>query len=332
MANQKPKKSGKKDSSQPEPKKDLKETKETKEIKEVKEVKEPKEKAVKEETTSKNETVVTSVSEKPLKGFFARKFDANENILTIFKTPKIWGALAGEMIGTMLVVMLLLTIGVQPLYLIFALVGVYVVIVGLSGANLNPLVTAGMMASRRMSAIRGVLYMLAQLLGAWIGLIIVNAFRLGSGSVNDLPIMTEITGETFWSVAFIELLGAIVIAFSFARSLKFARRSPLTFALTVTGGMTLAIIFGIVISQSYFGVQNNFVFNPVAALMYQILPTAADNIGELAQLAGLAIAAYVIVPMIGGIVGFYLSDFMSRLAGNGYGTKEDQVTDCVCTK
>jgi len=329
MANQKPKKSGKKDSSQPEPKKDLKETKE---VKETKEEKEPKEKAVKEEVANKNKVVVTSANEKPLKGFFARKFDANENILTIFKSPKIWGALAGEMIGTMLVVMLLLTIGVQPLYTVFALVGVYVVIVGLSGANLNPLVTAGMMASRRMSAIRGVLYMLAQLLGAWIGLIIVNAFRLGSGSANDLPIMAEITGETFWSVAFIELLGAVVIAFSFARSLKFARRSPLTFALVVTGSMTLAVIFGIVISQSYFGMENNFIFNPVAALMYQILPTAADNIGELAQLAGLAIAAYVIVPMIGGIIGFYLSDFMTKLSGNGYEIKEDQVTDDVCVK
>lgn len=317
MANQKPKKSGKKDNAQPEPKKDLKETKAVKETKEEKTVK---------ETTVSKETVATKTNEKVFKGFFARKFDENENILTIFKTPKIWGALAGEAIGTMLIVMMLLTLGIQPLYLIFALVGVYVAIVGLSGANLNPLVTAGMMASRRMSAIRGVLYMLAQLLGAWIGLIIVNAFRLGSGTTSTLPMMTEITGETFWSVALIELLGAIVIAFCFARALKFSRKSPLTFAFTVTSGITLAVIFGIVISQSYFGVQDNFIFNPVAALMYQILPTAADNFGELVQVAGLAAAAYVVVPIIGGIVGFYLSDFITRLSGNGYKVKED----CIC--
>ncbi len=323
MANQKPKKPGKKDNSQPEPKKDLKETKQVKETKEVKE-----EKTVKEtkETVAEKKTVKVEGKQKLFKGFFARKFDENENILTIFKTPKIWGALAGEMIGTMLIVMLLLTLGVQPLYLIFALVGVYVVIVGLSGANLNPLVTAGMMASRRMSAIRGILYMLAQLLGAWIGLIIINAFRLGSGTTTTLPMMTEITGETFWATALIELLGAIVIAFCFARALKFSRKSPLTFALTVTSGITLAVIFGIVISQSYFGVQNNFIFNPVAALMYQILPTAADNFGELVQIAGLAAAAYIVVPIIGGILGFYLSDFVTRLAGNSSDTKDD----CVC--
>lgn len=69
--------------------------------------------------------------------------------------------------------------------------------------------------------------------------------------------------------------------------------------------------------------------NPVAALMYQILPTAADNFGELAQLAGLAVAAYVIFPVIGGIVGFYLSDVMTRLAGEGY-FSYDCDTDCGC--
>lgn len=323
MANQKPKKSGKKDNPQPEAKKEVKETKEVKAVKE--------EKTVKDSSVKKEAVVETKC--KTFKGFFTRKFDANENILTIFKTPKIWGALAGEMIGTMLIVMLLLTLGVQPLYMIFALVGIYVVIVGISGANLNPLVTAGMMATRRMSAIRGVLYMLAQLLGAWIGLIIINAFRLGSGTTQELLMMNEVTGETFWSIAMIELLGAIVIAFCFARSLKYARKSPLTFAFTVTSGITLAIIFGIVISQSYFAVQGNtFVFNPVVALMYQILPTAAENFGELVQLAGLAAAAYIVFPIIGGIVGFYLSDFVTRLAGNGYETKEDQICEGVCGK
>lgn len=312
MANQKPKKSGKKNPSQPEPKKDLKETKEVKEVK-----------TVKEETTAPAAKV--TATENPLKGFFARKYDTNENILTIFKTPKIWGALLGEVIGTMLFVMLMLTLGVQPLYIIFGALCIYVVIFGISGANLNPIVTAGMMATRRMSAIRGVLYMLAQLLGAWIGLLIINAFRLGSGTASELPMMTEVTGETFWAVALVELLGAIVIAFCFARALKYGRRSPLTFGLVVTSGITLAVIFGIVIAQSFFSMQSSFIFNPVAALMYQILPTAADNFGELAQLAGLAVAAYVIFPVIGGIVGFYLSDFTTRLAGDGYKCDCDQI-------
>lgn len=323
MANQKPKKSGKKNQSQPEPKKDLKDSKE-KEIKTVKDTKEVK------ETTEAKPAAVASACTNPMKGFFARKYDANENILTIFKTPKIWGALLGEVIGTLLLVMLLLVLGTNPMYFWIAILAIYIVIVGISGANLNPLVTAGMMATRRMSAIRGILYMLAQLLGAWLGLILINAFRLGSGSTAELPIMSEVTGETFWAVALVELLGAIIIAFCFARSLKFSKKSPLAFAFTVASAFTLAIIFGMVISQNYFGMQYSFIYNPVAALMYQILPTAADNFGELAQLAGLAAAAYIIVPMIGGIVGFYFSDVTTRLAGEGYSCKEG--TDCLTCK
>lgn len=275
-------------------------------------------------TVKEDKTVaVNTQSDKPMKSFFARKGDVNENILTIFKTPKIWGALLGEVIGTMFVAMFMLTLGIQPLYIIFGLTCVYVAIVGISGAHFNPLITAGMMATRRMSAIRGVLYMLAQLLGAWIGALIINAFRLGGGGAVEAIVMAEISGESFWSVAFVELLGAFIIAFCFARALKYARRQPLAFGLTVASGITLAVIFGLIISQSYFGLNNSFAFNPVVSLMYQILPTSAEGFGELAQLASLALAAYVIVPIVGGIIGFFVADIAGRLSAGGYTTTDD---------
>lgn len=264
--------------------------------------------------TASKETSSTS-----MKGFFARKCDKDENVLTIFKTPKIWGALLGELIGTMLIVMFLLTLGFNnPIFLVVVFIGIYAVIVGISGANLNPLVTVGMMATRRMSAIRGVLYILAQVLGAWLGLIIINAFRLGSGTSYELPMMEEITGDSFWAIALVELLGAVVIAFCFARSLRYARRNPLVFSVAVTSAITLAIVLGSIISSYFAFSGNTFMFNPAAALMYQVLPTTADGFGELASLAGLAIAAYVLIPMVGGVVGFYLSDIATRLSDGGY--------------
>lgn len=286
--------------------------------------KKPAAKTVSTTTAKEDQTVAVSTKNESMRGFFARKGDVNENILTIFKTPKIWGALLGEVIGTAFVAMFMLTLGIQPLYIIFGLTCVYVAIVGISGAHFNPLITAGMMATRRMSAIRGVLYMLAQLLGAWIGALVINAFRLGGGGAVEAITMAEISGESFWAVAFVELLGAFIIAFCFARALRYARRQPLTFGLTVASGITLAVIFGLIISQSYFGLSNSFTFNPVISLMYQILPTSAEGFGELAQLAGLALAAYVIIPMIGGIIGFFMSDIASRLSDGGYTTTDDQ--------
>lgn len=297
MANPKPKKTAKKSSTKPEVKKETREAIVTPEVSKA------------------------ATCECP--GFFARKCDKDENVLTIFKTKKIWGALLGELVGTMLMVMLLLTLtvvtgGLNPLYLVLMAVGIYVAVVKLSGAHLNPLVTVGAMVTRRVSAIRGVLYMLAQVLGAWLGLIILNSFRLGGASTLELPMMDTVDGETFWAVALTELLGAIVIAYFYARGLKYARKNVLAFAFTVTTGIALAALFGILITQGFFGLTNGFVFNPAAALMYQILPTTAEGFGELAGMAGMAVAAYVIVPMIGGALGFCLSDLSARLAGAGY--------------
>lgn len=257
---------------------------------------------------------INNNNKKIFAGFFARKGDPDETITTIFKSHKIWGALIGELVGTMLLMMILLTLGVQPLYMIFATIGITIAVVGLSGANLNPLITAGMMATRRISAIRGVLYILAQIVGAWLGMIIINSFRLGSGAEMDLPQMDAVTGDHFWAVTFIELLGAVVIGFVFARALKFRKKSPVTFALVVTSGVTMAIIFGIVVAQSYFQMSNAFIYNPAAALMYQVLPSTADSFGQLMGDVCLALTAYAIVPCVGGIAGFFLSDASARLA------------------
>lgn len=277
----------------------------------------------KEEKTEVEEAKVVSIKAKDNKkwneGFFERKFDATENILTIFKTPRIYGALLGELIGTMLLSILFLTLGVQPLYIVFGTLGITISVFALSGANLNPLITVGMMASRRMSAIRGVLYILAQVLGAWFGLLVVNAFRLASGTATELPQMAAITGETFWAVTLIEMVGAIILAFFFARALHY-KKNVLTFALTVASGLTFIIIFGIVVSQ-FFEMTSSYIFNPAVALMYQILPTTADSFGQLMGDVALALTAYVIFPMIGGAIGFFIADLSSRLAG---------VEECCC--
>ena len=233
--------------------------------------------APKKVTTAKAEKVgavkTKIVSEKattgktnPVKEFFARKGDPNENILTIFKDTKIIGAIIGEIIGTGLVTAVALTLGLfNPLYLIFAYIGITAGVFALSGAHLNPLVTAGMMASRRVSAIRGVLYIIAQLIGAWLGFLIVSAFYhagIDSGNISAeatlLPTLTAADGlaanvegfSFFWPITMIEFIGAIIIAFFFARALSY-KRSVFTFSATVAGGLALAIVVGYVVSAAF---------------------------------------------------------------------------------
>ena len=50
----------------------------------------------------KTKTVEKKTNKTCLAGFFAKKYEAKESILTIFKSHKFYGALLGEVIGTML--------------------------------------------------------------------------------------------------------------------------------------------------------------------------------------------------------------------------------------
>ncbi|MCL1840098.1 aquaporin [Candidatus Saccharibacteria bacterium] len=270
--------------------------------------------------TTRVETITSKAKPSPVKEFFARKYDASENILTIFKSPKIIGAILGEVIGTMLLTMVLLTLGIfNPLYLIFGVMVITIAVFALSGANLNPTITVGLMASRRMSPIRGTLYIIAQLLGAWFGLLVVNGFKLAGGELaQELPVLNTPLwgeGEMFWAITMIELLGAIVIGFCFARALVY-KRSVFTFGAVVSGGVFLAVLLAVVLTGNYLAVQDTaFVLNPAVAIMYQALPSEAASFGELLGHIGIALSTYVIFPVLGGAIGFYISDLAAKLSG-----------------
>ena len=111
----------------------------------------------------------------------------------------------------------------------------------------------------------------------------------------------------------VELVGAIIIGFFFARALTF-KRSVFTFAAVVAGGMALAVVVGYVASAAFLSLNNNFIFNPAVALMMQIFPQAGENFGEILGGICQALSAYAIIPMIGGVIGFYLSDFTKKLS------------------
>ena len=295
----------------------------TEEVEEVEEVAEVKETESTEKTDKAADKKVTKITakddEKIFKGFFAKKYEGKESILTIFKNPRFYGSIVGEILGSMFVVLLLFAISMMGIHNIaiygFALIAVLIAVYAFSGANLNPLVTVGMMATRRMSVIRGIIYIIAQIVGAWLGWMVFNAFYLSGGdTAYAMTQMAEVAEGKFWVVTLIELLGAVIIGFFFARALAY-KRSVFTFAAVVTGGMVLAILVGYIISAAFLGLSNNFIFNPAAALMFQIFPTAGESFGEVLGGICSALATYAVFPMLGGVIGFYLSDFASKLSG-----------------
>lgn len=249
-----------------------------------------------------------------IKSFFAKKYEGNESILTIFKKKSTYGALIGELIGTMLITIIFLAMLQlnEPLWMLFSILAVILAVYKLSGSNLNPAITIGMMATRRMSVIRGVLYIVAQILGAWIGMLIMAKFCASGDLGTELPKMAEIADEQFWMVTMIEFFGASIIGFCFARALQY-KRSSFTFSIVAAGGIMLAIIIALIISVLYAGLSSNFVLNPAVAFMYKILPTAGTEFSEVLGAIAVALTAYVIFPALGCTVGFYLSDIASFL-------------------
>ena len=304
-----------------------------------KEAKKAEKKAEKAKTDEKKETakvITVAAKANPVKEFFARKFDASENILTIFKSGKIFGALIGELLGTAAISAIVLTLGLNPIYVVFAYLGITLAVFKLSGANLNPVITAGMLATRRMSAIRGVLYLIAQVLGAWIAYLVVNAFLqagIATGNVQSttaLPALAtadSITVATegasyFWAITMIEFIGAIIFAFIFARALAY-KRSSFTFAATVAAGMFTAILFALTISMNYLGISQEYtyVLNPATAVVYGLFPSSAEGFDALMQALMPMLVSYVIFPVLGGIVGFYASDIAGKLSGENLSEK-----------
>jgi glycerol uptake facilitator-like aquaporin len=284
-----------------------------------------------------------------LRGFFARKYEERESILTIFKSPKIYGALIGELVGVLLLTLFLLSFGVlEPLgvnlsfqlnmQILFVVIGVTIAVAAISGAHLNPIITAGMMATRRVSVIRGVLYIVAQIVGAWLGLLILSGFKAGGGDAVgtagvNLPTITAVTAETnFWLLAVLGLISAIVLGFFFARALRY-RKSVFTFAATVGTGVLVALLIVFAIQTSFFDYPTNYALannpftlnNPALSLMYQgFIPTTGADFGAVAGQLGLNLAAFIGIPAVGSVVGFYLSDISGRLASGG--------CDCDCGK
>ena len=269
------------------------------------------------ETATTSASAIASKGGNPFKGFFAKKCDKDENILTIFKSPRIWGALAGELVGTMLLTILMITLGVyQPLYILIGVIAITMADYAFSGAHLNPAVTVGMMATRRVSAIRGVLYIVAQIVGAWLGLIIMSGFRTMGEDAAELPAITALTDATLWKNIFIEFLGAAIIGFFFCRAQSYRTpKGAFTYAAVVAGGLTLAVLFAVVISSNYVGLNSNFILNPAIAIMEQIFPSVSDGFGELMGSVAQSSLVYNLVPMIGAVGGFFLADASKKLSG-----------------
>jgi aquaporin Z len=216
-------------------------------------------------------------------------------------------ASVAEFIGTFLLATVVLAASGQPLFVLFAVVAIVLVVGSVSGAHLNPALTIGALATRRISVSRAGAYVVAQFLGALMALVAMNAFVSAAPEVTQqaqafgqaapsLFTAPAIAEGKEWVVLAAELLGSVVLAFAVAAGVRLSKPGDLRHAFAYGASLYVAILVAGT-AANYVGssaILNPAVAGSLQALKFELWP----------------LLVYVVTPLVGGVLGFALSDFV----------------------
>lgn len=123
-------------------------------------------------------------------------------------------ALLAELVGTFVLATVAITIG-QPLYVGFAMLILVFAIGAVSGAHVNPAVTFGLWAARKIEGIKVPFYWIMQFAGAVIALLVTQWFKGGTHSISFASF-----GNLDAKVFVAELVGTAVFTFAVAAAVQ----------------------------------------------------------------------------------------------------------------
>lgn len=237
----------------------------------------------------------------------AKKQTLGQHIENSLQSPRLWRSLAAEFIGTFMLASVVIAGQGQPIFVLFALVGIVLLIGGISGAHVNPAITVGAWATRRIGWLRAVGYIFAQFFGAAAAFFALNAFLSGAPALSaeaaaygqQAPALfkaiaiSTIEGRE-WFIFFAEVLGTAILAFAVANATRI--KDLLTGAFSVGLGIFIALMVTVTIGGF---IAASSIINPAIALALQAYdPTLW------------AYAIYALAPVIGGVLGFFIFDLV----------------------
>ncbi|MFZ2126561.1 MAG: aquaporin [Candidatus Microsaccharimonas sp.] len=219
----------------------------------------------------------------------------------------LWRAVIAEFIGTFLLASVVLASRGEPIYVLFGLAGIVLLIGALSGAHVNPAVTIGAWATRRIGWLRALGYIIFQVLGAAVAYFTFTAFLAGSGvssadaaTLGGPVVFSAVDISTLagkeWFIFFGELLGTAILGFAIANATR-ERQDRVAAAFTAGLGIFAALIVA-VSAASYVGA--NAIINPAVATALQAYHW--DSFWTF--------GVYALAPVIGGVVGFVVYDLL----------------------
>jgi len=233
------------------------------------------------------------------------------------KSP-IVGAIVAEFIGTFLFVTAFFQMQGNPLFVAFTLVGIFLIIGGISGAHINPALTIAAWVTRKIGSFRAIGYIIAQGLGATAAWLMLVTFLRGAETATSSLMsaaapklfhsailldgkMAESVAGKEWYILCAELLGVTILAFGFATALR-VRREKVAAAFSVGLAILIALYVAMSLTTVFLTESNSSLtfLNPVVAF-------AANGI-SWTNIWPTVI--YILAPIIGAIAGFMLHDFL----------------------
>ncbi len=262
-------------------------------------------------TVSTKSAAVTKTTVKTIPAT-AKKQTLGQHIETSLLSGNLWRALGAEFIGTFLLAAVIIAGQGQPIFVLFGLVGIVLLIGSISGAHVNPAITIGAWATRRIGWLRAIGYIFVQFLGAAVAYFALSAFLGGAtqpsaeqqmygqsaATLFKAADISALTGKE-WYIFFAEVLGTTILGFAVAAATR--AKDGLTAAFSVGLGIFIALMIGITVTGF---VSASAIINPAIALSLQ---------------AYSGVWAYVIYGLgavLGGVIGFVLHDLLRGRARN----------------
>ena len=262
---------------------------------------------VKKQATTKV-TTVKAVEARPASAPAAATRRPMSLIGRINRAPLI-AALIAEFIGTFLLAATVIAGQGQPILVLFALVGIALAIGALSGSYVNPALTIAGWVTKRLTGLRALGYVVAQILGAMLALVLLNSYV--SSSASEASSMFQ--QATLFKAAALpagkeglvlgaELIGTAIFGFAFAAATRMALDRT---ARSLTIGLGLYI--GLMIAGSMAAVIGaTAVLNPAVAVALQ----------GISFNTAWPLAIYGLAAIVGATIGFLLHDFLASAEKN----------------
>ena len=235
------------------------------------------------------------------------------------RSMTLWRALGAELVGTFLFAGVVIAGQGQPIFVLFALAGLVLMLGAISGAHVNPAITIGALVTRRIGWLRALGYIIAQCVGAALAYIVLSSFLGGANTAGAqaaaygqqaAPALfaaadyTRYAGKE-WYVFFAELTGTAILGFAIANVTR-ELQGRVAAAFTAGIGIFVALMIAITAAGYVIAVSTTGIVSATAI----INPAVAIALHAYSFTSLWTFAIYAVAPVIGSILGFIVYDFL----------------------